>query len=205
MTHSASPCSPLKLSGMSPEQAPGHHLQPLLFLSPLWLPTAKVGLAGGGTEEAPAGAISPNRKGEEPGVHVRYKQLLAKGGRERAQGLPAGGQILTLRPAGKEAGCQPSHCFVATGPSAYSSDWERRPHYTWHIHCQPLTHPSPLLECYTCSANSFKKIKKKKKSPFQLSLSSIGCCDAAEQHEASLTNPPPEQPIPIAMLSAAGR
>lgn len=78
-----------------------------------------------------------------------------EGGSERAEGLPAGGQILTLRPAGKEAECRPSHSFAATGPSAYSSDWERRPHYTWHIHCQPLTHPSPLLECYTCSANSF--------------------------------------------------
>lgn len=85
MTHSASPCSPLKLSGMSPEQAPGHHLQPLLCPFPTVAAHCPLPPWVGGTEEVPAGAISPNRKGEQPGVHVRYKQLLPKGGRERAR------------------------------------------------------------------------------------------------------------------------
>lgn len=133
-----------------------------------------LGPAGrGGTEMAPDQGCTPQQqKGWTPSS-PRQAQTPTKG-REGAQGSPAGGQILTLRPARKEAGCQPNPSIAPKGP-------------------QP-----------TAQTGKDGNVTHSTFTAFQL-LSSNGCCDAAEQRETSHTGPPPEQPVPIAMVSAAGR
>lgn len=81
-------------------------------------------------------------------------ELLPKGRSLEFAFHPVGGKVLAPRQGGNES-CGMPASIVSTGPSAYTSEQERRQHCMRHPQCWPLTLPSPLLGCYARLPNLF--------------------------------------------------